>query len=989
MKKYLTQYIIYIFLISGLFCQSLYNHPELNWHSFETEHFIFHFHDETENSAREAATVAEYIYQPITTLYDYEPPEKTQIIIKDTDDYANGAAYSFDNKIEIWATPLAFDLRGAHRWLQNVITHEFTHIIQIQSSVKFSLNVPGGFFQFIGYEKEKRDDVLYGYPDRIVSYPLPGIIIPPWLAEGTAQFMYPGANFDFLDSHRDMIIRDRVLNNNLLTFSQMNSFGKRGIGNESTYNQGFSFISWLAKIYGNDINKRISKEISKPYQFSISNALKQVTGIAGNDLYKQWAEDLSLEYKSKTDHIINEVNGVIIEDKGGVNLYPTWSPNGEKFAFLSNRNHDYFSQTDLFIYNFETDKSIKIASRVESKPTWINNSHILYSRRSKKNDNGSTFFDLYKYDLNLKEETQLTISGRFTSPLVLKGKDKFIAFKTSDGSTNIYLSDVNHVDLQPITQIDNGLVLFSATYNSIENILILDGNSLHGRQLYSLDMENYKLEIITNSNWDSRNPNYQNGQLCYSEDKSGIYNLICEFNDNKNYISNVLGGAFMPDVNNKGEVLFSLYKNGEYEIAILKEKNYIDKNYVGYSENNFENRPHSILISEKNNTEATDYKDGMSRPFILPKLMIDYNTVKYGFYLFSSEFLNRMNFIVGASLNSIKDKDLFAIFEYKKWKYTFYMNFFGIQRHKNNMDYKFFDLYTGRSDLKFTIFATDLGTKFPYKNHLIDLKYSYQKYRANQRWTFIEGSGISEYPAGYGYDYYRNHSLSLTGKFSTKKTQFLGNMLPQNGYDLNYKIMFDHNLFLNGFKEDQLQTEIFSPEHTFRTEVKFHKYKLISEKLNISGAFKSQIGVVSNQNIDDFFYYFNGGLAGLKGYTYYDTTLYGPNMMLLSTVVRKPVFTEKSIVIGPVNLQNLSIGIIGQYGGGYSYKMNEIITGKPKNWFSDVNFGESIGCELRLAGFSFYSYPTAFSYEIHYPLANDYENPQPKHYFTILFDFQE
>ena len=174
--------ILTILIFLG-FSQSLYNHPELEWFTFETEHFIIHFHKETENTARETATVAEYIYGPITELYNYEPPEKTHIILKDTDDYANGAAYSFDNKIEIWALPLAFDLRGAHRWLQNVITHEFTHIIQIQASVKYSLNVPGGFFQYIGYEKEKRDDVLYGYPDRIISYPLPGIIIPPWLAE--------------------------------------------------------------------------------------------------------------------------------------------------------------------------------------------------------------------------------------------------------------------------------------------------------------------------------------------------------------------------------------------------------------------------------------------------------------------------------------------------------------------------------------------------------------------------------------------------------------------------------------------------------------------------------------------------------------------------------------------------------------------------------------------------------------------------------------
>ncbi len=68
--------LLIIFLISVGISQSWYNHPELNWHTFETEHFIFHYHDETERSAREAATVAETIYEPITSLYQFEPDSK-------------------------------------------------------------------------------------------------------------------------------------------------------------------------------------------------------------------------------------------------------------------------------------------------------------------------------------------------------------------------------------------------------------------------------------------------------------------------------------------------------------------------------------------------------------------------------------------------------------------------------------------------------------------------------------------------------------------------------------------------------------------------------------------------------------------------------------------------------------------------------------------------------------------------------------------------
>ena len=135
------------FSVSLLFSQIEYNHSEFNWHTFNTEHFKVHFHDETEATAREAATVAERIYAKVTTLYDFEPAGKTHLVLMDPDDYSNGAAYYYDNKIMIWASPLDFELRGSHRWLQNVITHEFTHIITLQKAMKAGTRFPGAYLQ--------------------------------------------------------------------------------------------------------------------------------------------------------------------------------------------------------------------------------------------------------------------------------------------------------------------------------------------------------------------------------------------------------------------------------------------------------------------------------------------------------------------------------------------------------------------------------------------------------------------------------------------------------------------------------------------------------------------------------------------------------------------------------------------------------------------------------------------------------------------------
>ena len=108
-------------MISG---QVKYNHPEIEWMSFETENFRIHYYDQTEISARLGAEVAENIFSAVTSLYNYEPEKKTSIIFTDVDDISNGAAYFYDNKIVIWTSPLEFELRGSHRWLQNVITHE-------------------------------------------------------------------------------------------------------------------------------------------------------------------------------------------------------------------------------------------------------------------------------------------------------------------------------------------------------------------------------------------------------------------------------------------------------------------------------------------------------------------------------------------------------------------------------------------------------------------------------------------------------------------------------------------------------------------------------------------------------------------------------------------------------------------------------------------------------------------------------------------------
>ena len=85
----------------------------------------------------------------------------------------------------------------------NDITFDSFRVTTRRHSKKFEktsidMNIElGSYIQKFDYETEKREDVLYGYPNEIISYPvMPSVAIPMWFAEGTAQYMYDEIYFD-------------------------------------------------------------------------------------------------------------------------------------------------------------------------------------------------------------------------------------------------------------------------------------------------------------------------------------------------------------------------------------------------------------------------------------------------------------------------------------------------------------------------------------------------------------------------------------------------------------------------------------------------------------------------------------------------------------------------------------------------------------------------------------------------------------------------
>ncbi len=980
MKNFLS----IIILLSVVFAQVEYNHPELNWHTFETEHFQIHFHDETEMTAREAATVAEVIYPKITGFYDFEPKSKTHLVLLDPDDYSNGAAYYYDNKIIIWASPLDFELRGSHRWLQNVITHEFAHIVSLQKAMKAGTKIPGAYVQFMNYEEEKRPDVLYGFPNTLISYPIPGTVVPPWLAEGVAQYMYENADWDHWDTHRDMILRDRAINDNLLSFTEMNTFGKKGIGNESTYNSGFALSTYIANEYGPESLKLIMDELSSPGRFSINKAIENVIGVSGEDIYEDFRSNLEIRYNMLASSIeINPVEGQQIQKEGTTNIFPKWHPSKNGFAYLSNKNNDFFSQTDLFYFDLDLLEETKLRSGVHSAPTWHPNGEIIYYSKKPKfpNKHGSKFYDIYSYEIETETEDRLTIDSRGFNPVFIE-KDSSIAYlSTYDGGQDIFILDLKSMESRKVSDFTDRPILSHLTYDKSSYSLFFDITTHHYRNIGKLDLESSEISIdLNHPHYDERNMTVSDDSAkVFSMDRSGIFNLYY-INHNENtfgYITNLTGGAFMPDFSKDGRILYSMYKNGAYTIALLDSINPIAEDFVGYSQNYYKNNANfSEPIMAQNPTEASPYMDQFPNMFIMPKVMMDYGTLKPGFYFYSSEVINRLSVFGGASLNQLKDVDLFFIFDFKRFYPTLFFETFYLTRNTTDNS-KYQGIYDIQDDIKFRLVQFRSGLRIPVYGSKLEISGTRQWYRAyiNQE---LPTEGIQ---AGAAYDYFRGWSLNTDWSLDMVKKRLDKGINPSKGFKVWTKIDLEKNDFIEGLNlsDSGTLTEEFRDNNLARLQAGGSYHVEIPWKKRWTLSLTGLGGWLSNQTADSFFHFYLGGMPGLKGYPFY--SIQGSKSAFLDATFRLPLFMEKHLKAKWMIWQNSTIGAVFQAGDA---------------WTDTVSIKKSVGIQWRLNGFSFYNFPTAIEVEYHQPLDKfereinektiSYGN-EGRTYVKVLFDF--
>lgn len=1034
------RYIGILLASSSLLWAQSFNHPELEWKTIEGEHFIVHYHQGTEWTANEALHVADDVYEGITSVYQYEPEEKTQLIIRDTDDYANGGAYYFDNKIEIWAMPLDYNLRGSHYWLRDVITHEFTHIISLRASRKMHANIPAAYFQVISYEPERREDVLYGYPNGIASYPLPSVAVPMWWAEGVAQYQSDTDRWDWWDSIRDMIVRDRMHYDKVLTLNEMDGFGKVGIGNESVYDHGFGLVTYLANNYGQDILKRITDRISGPLNYSFYKALEAETGIPASQLWSDWLNDLSQRHA--LSFVENEPISPVhfVQREGDANQYPRFNVTGEKLGFISSAGETYLSRTALFIKDGK-EKAKKLIPGAEGFDWSPDGEHLVYARKeyydggtpatrtAKDHDHkslspllssdvvstcekcqlvisGSRYSDLFiLHPDSLKDERQLTFGERVKNPSWSPQGDRIVFVNLRDGTNNLCFAFPAKPDsIRQITFFEPGTQVYGPRWSSDGQRIVFDYTTGSNRDIAVYHVASDSIQYLLNAPWDERDPVFRDDStIYYSDDRTGIFNLFEHDLDSGNSLrlTNVIGGAFQPEPLGD-ELYYSLYDSLGFNIVRLHESELLHVTTAPVSAS-IDRIIAPTWTRHETSRPAEEYTFRAGPLFLLPRLQIEMDQskndirLKPGFYFFSDEIISNYSMIGGFGLAPNLDMDLFLSAQYKGFLPTLTFEFYQMVRHTTE-ELVYFESWPVDSDLTFSltqgVFSADLRVP---PMHSLKLDVSAANYR-----TTIGTHIVGGQPAGgISYDYFKGWDWGLKWDVSRIAIRQERGINP-SGYKASIALRDNHHNFLDRYGYDE-STErwghIFGNYRYAKLNASAFYGYLLPIPGNIVLSNSTELALIDNNAIDDFFWEFGGGLPGLRGYPFY--SMKGSRRFVSTSTLRFPVFRDNYSRVAHLMVRDLYLGFHGQFGAAWTADPAKVTPGDPSAWLSheadQIKLVRDVGIDLRLALNSYYAFPTAFEFGAYYGIDDvdsqtntgeviRYGN-EWRYYWKVLFGF--
>lgn len=530
--------------------------PHHDWQTLESPHFVVHFHEGLYPVALRAARSLEKAHDRLVPLLAAEPERKTQVVIQDDTDSANGSATAAGRpQISLLAEPPDdLSVLGDYDdYVYLLVAHEYVHVLHL-GTVN---GVPSWLNWIFG-------DVW-----------VPNGAQPRFVTEGLATYQesHLSAAGRLRSSLFDMYLRADVHEDRLLDLGQLSSGPGRWPWGTAWYLYGGKLVEHLARTRGDEALYRYSSAYGgNVIPWAMNLDLRTAADIDWIELYDEWAASLRGHYAAQRAAI--EAAGPVTDPRlrtrlGERTMTPRWAPDGRTLYYVEAtadripwlRRIDRETREDVPVHD--------VGGTGEIAP--LPHGGVVQARGELAN--AYQFFgDLFHVDEDGERrltrglrasELDVTADGR-TAWFVQRGEGRTRLARIALGegaAAEVVIDPQGDVQIYtPRVSRDGGRVVFGQTRPGA------------GRDIYVLDVASGVRTQLTDDDALDLDPTFtpDGSAVIFASDRTGVFNLYRRDLETGEtlQITNVLTGAFQPDVSPDGEwIAWTTYSSYGFDVA--------------------------------------------------------------------------------------------------------------------------------------------------------------------------------------------------------------------------------------------------------------------------------------------------------------------------------------------------------------------------------------------------------------------------------------